>query len=169
MHGGAYTACSELVLDEVCDGKDNDCDGSIDEDWPLLGKPCSVGEGVCFSTGKYACPSLGTGNVVCNAPAKLGSVEVCDNKDNDCNGLVDESLTQTCTTACGTGTEICKAGVYVDCDAAPPQDEVCDNVDNDCNGVIDDIVPIPCKACQARDEGQRFEDERAHTAARALQ
>ena len=141
---GAYTGCSEQVFDELCDGKDNDCDGSIDEDWPLLAKVCSTGQGECLSVGKYVCPNLGTGEELCDAPAKAGVVETCDNKDNDCDGAIDEEVTQACSTTCGAGTESCDAGSFADCTATAPTDESCDNLDNDCNGVIDDIVPVAC-------------------------
>ena len=143
--GGVYLACSETVLDEICDAKDNDCDGEVDEDWPLLGKPCSVGEGACFSTGKYICPAFGTGTVACDAPAKLGSIETCDGKDNDCDGLTDEEVSQTCSTGCGTGTETCKDGKFINCDAPTAKTEVCNGVDDDCDGFIDNIVPVSCK------------------------
>jgi hypothetical protein len=74
---------------ERCDGIDNDGDEAIDEDWPARGEPCGdrAGVGTCVS-GVYACAPDG-GGLVCDG-AVLPSAEVCDGKDNDCDGVVDE-------------------------------------------------------------------------------
>lgn len=121
---------------EVCDGKDNDCNGKLD-DVADLGKACQEPSrlGVC-TDGVFACEN---NKLVCKQTVQL-SQEVCDNKDNDCNGLIDENLTQNCTTACGTGTQTCKAGQWSVCSAALPQLEVCDGKDNDCDGLVDEGV-----------------------------
>ena len=65
------------------------------------------------------------------------SAEVCDGKDNNCNGQVDENLTRPCSGQCGPGTQTCENGVWGPCSAREPSIEVCDGVDNDCDGVID--------------------------------
>ncbi len=64
--------------------------------------------------------------------------EVCDNRDNDCDGLTDEDLTRPCETACGTGQETCANGFWMGCTAPQPTEEVCDGQDNDCDGVTDE-------------------------------
>jgi hypothetical protein len=66
------------------------------------------------------------------------TAEKCDGVDNDCNGLVDDGLTQSCSTACGSGFETCTAGTWGGCTATQPTTEVCDGVDNDCDGTIDE-------------------------------
>ena len=73
---------------ETCDGKDNDCDGSFDEGLPD-GETCSItvnGVGSCAGIAFCQGP-LGWG---CSAPNP--EVEVCDFKDNDCDGLADEDF-----------------------------------------------------------------------------
>jgi len=73
---------------ERCDGVDNDGDTEVDESWPELGKVCG-GVGQCVA-GEYVCAEDGMG-VVCDGGGGL-TAEVCDGKDNDCDGLVDEGV-----------------------------------------------------------------------------
>ena len=79
---------------EACDGVDNDGDDAVDEDWPELGEPCGerAGVGECVG-GEYACADHGLG-VVCEG-AVIPSAEVCDWKDNNCDGVVDEGVLST--------------------------------------------------------------------------
>lgn len=67
--------------------------------------------------------------------------EICDGKDNDGDGQIDEGLSRPCSTACGQGYEVCRNGQWVDCSAPLPQPEICDGKDNDCDGQIDEEVP----------------------------
>jgi hypothetical protein len=82
--------------ESLCDGADNDCDGETDEQAkPTIGAACTdeaVGE--CKRTGVARCGPDPTGPTVCDvsaAPPRLPSHEACDGKDNDCDGVVDES------------------------------------------------------------------------------
>jgi hypothetical protein len=94
---GAWGECEGAVgpTDELCDDLDNDCDGSVDEDFTNKGQVCSVGQGICQATGQYVCTQDGCGTE-CNAIAGETSPEICDQLDNDCDGQVDED--GVCTT-----------------------------------------------------------------------
>ncbi len=70
----------------------------------------------------------------------VGSVEVCDGVDNDCDSSVDEDLG---TTSCGVGdcrrmVDACVNGSPGICVPAAPADEVCDGFDNDCDGLVNE-------------------------------
>ncbi|MEZ4369581.1 MAG: FG-GAP-like repeat-containing protein [Polyangiaceae bacterium] len=88
---------------EVCNGKDDDCDGQVDE----------------------------------NATS-----EVCNGKDDDCDGKIDEGLSRSCGSdvgECQSGTQTCSAGSWGACAGeVGPQTEACDELDNDCDGETDD-------------------------------
>ena len=118
---------------EICDGIDNDCNDLTDDELGTL----ACGKGVCFHT----VPSCLEGVAQQCDPFLEAAEEVCDGKDNDCNGLTDESLGST---TCGLGNcahtvPHCQDGEPVLCDplegAAP---ELCDGQDNNCNGLVDD-------------------------------
>ncbi|MDQ3337350.1 MAG: MopE-related protein [Myxococcota bacterium] len=81
-----------IQAETLCDGKDNDCDGAIDEGQPNLNQSCTNGQGECQTTGIFVCPTSMTGPAVCNAaPPGAGATETCDGKDNDCNGTIDDN------------------------------------------------------------------------------
>ena len=84
-----------------------------------------------------------------NAIVNNATQEVCDNIDNDCNGLIDDGLVRNCTGPCGAGTETCVAGAWQTCTTArQPTPEICNNIDDDCNGQIDDGLTRSCQtAC----------------------
>lgn len=89
----------DLVPESLCDGTDNDCDGAIDEGHPAKDTPCDDGaQGICRATGTYICdPMAPAGPVICEitAPGQPGNPETCDNRDEDCDGNVDEGDVQT--------------------------------------------------------------------------
>ncbi len=80
--------------DEVCNGVDDNCDGTVDEGFSV-GEPCTVGALACAASGVTVCSE--TGGIACNARPLPGLPETCDGTDEDCDGVVDNG----CTT-CGT-------------------------------------------------------------------
>ena len=104
---------------EVCNGLDDDCNGTID------GAFDADGDGfACGSDCNDADPAI-----------HPGAVETCNQIDDDCNGLVDDGLTDLDT----DGYSVCTG----DCNDANPSihpfaTELCNGIDEDCDGTVDD-------------------------------
>src|SRR3569623_2061959 len=84
--------------------------------------------------------------------------EVCDNLDNDCDGVVENAVSSHDCIAqapgtCAHGHSTCTAGSE-QCLPGTPTQEICDRQDNDCNGTTDDIAPLPCPASAPGDCGR---------------
>ena len=137
---GAWTGCEEQILPahELCDLVDNDCDGEVDEESWLEGFPCGPDTtvGQC-SYGRNSCVG---GELLC-IDAQYSQNEVCDDIDNDCDGIIDNDLERLCETECGMGIEFCSYGSWGGCTAPSPGIEYCDGVDNDCDGEVDENCP----------------------------
>jgi len=135
---------------EICDGKDNDCNGSIDDGTlPTIGDDCDNQIGEC-SGAKKQCVD---GAITCS---KRPKPEECNNLDDDCDGTPDDGDPGG-GAVCGTNTGECVAGAYR-CQAGQivcvgaigtvgGQQETCNNRDDDCDGEFDDNLTLgPCVA-----------------------
>ena len=114
MGGARCPAEPGAPVMELCDGLDNDCDGTVDEG--LGGGPCIVGRGACTREGFLACQM--DGEPVCIAEAGTPRYEVCNGLDDDCDGVTDERW-EALGDFCTAGVGACEAGGVVECDGRP--------------------------------------------------
>jgi peroxiredoxin len=152
---------------ELCNSIDDDGDGYIDEyNDPVLGVPRYKGQG-CYGIGecgigKVECKS-GTNIVDCwtnpGGSYEENTTEICDNLDNDCDGLQDDDFPyfdpilgenrytgQGCygIGECGIGKVECFNPFTASCWTNPGgsreenTSEVCNNLDDDCDGQTDE-------------------------------
>jgi len=140
---------------EMCDGLDNDCNGSPDFEVDVNDFEDDDGDGIVdLSCG-------GPRGIDCDdadASSGPGTAEACDGRDNDCDESIDEGVMNQAWFAdrdgdgygsnAGGGAIGCSAppgfvlngGDCNDDDPAfnPGATEVCDTFDNDCNGTADE-------------------------------
>ncbi|MBR56906.1 MAG: hypothetical protein CMH54_02485 [Myxococcales bacterium] len=137
---------------ESCDGLDNDCNGLVDDGLPSI----TCGEGICEVT----VPSCTGGVPVTCTPDMTNTLpEKCDGADNNCNGEVDEGLDGAGpVSACDGGIGVCGTTAATRCVGAswvcdvsalgdlyePTGETLCDNLDNNCDGRVDEEINQAC-------------------------
>jgi hypothetical protein len=186
MQSGGELACGNDCDDgrsginpgapDGCGGGDEDCDTMIDEepDSTFFRDQDSDNYGVDTDT-LLACSQppgyVARGGDCSDDPfadpdanrVNPGATEVCDSRDNDCDGGIDEMLTCECMPpgieeACGfdptldgigicrLGTHMCRPeGSWTMCaGATPPRTEACNLADDDCDGATDEGTLVTC-------------------------
>jgi hypothetical protein len=170
--GCEYTCTQSNGGVEICDGQDNDCNGTLDDNNPEGGQPCNdycpnmTCTGVC-TPGNTVCVA---GSLVC-VPGNGPQLEVCNGIDDNCDGTPDDGFDLTsdphncgmCGNDCtgqfpnGLGTCVNSACVLLACNDGfkdydpnspgceqcpvwPTSTEVCNGKDDDCDGVKDNGV-----------------------------
>jgi hypothetical protein len=159
--------CTQTVFptSEVCDGLDNDCDGTADDgltasfyDGPAGTKDvgvCHAGVKEC----KFDASATHPGTVVpltVTSPEVTPSPEQCNGLDDDCNGAIDDGVqarscydlpgngctqqpdgSYSCKGTCKPGTQACVNGAYGPCqgEVLPARDLCEPETDGNCNGV----------------------------------
>jgi alpha-tubulin suppressor-like RCC1 family protein len=164
-----YAKCSE----EICDGKDNDCDGIVDNGVLLVFMKDKDNDGYSDGVSQLACtlpsPNFKPVNEIlgydCNdddPQIYSGKPEVCDGKDNDCDGIVDNGVLLVfmkdkdrdgysdgvSQLSCALPSPDFKPANEIlgyDCNDEDPEiysgkSEICDYKDNDCDGLVDEGV-----------------------------
>jgi fibro-slime domain-containing protein len=153
--GSTATTCVPVKTPTVedCNGQDDDCDGTTDEN---VLEPCGgcddagcqdPNEGMC-AQGQQTCSN----GVWGSCEGEIGPTgESCNGQDDDCDGETDEGIVGVGCGICGDGSYYCVDGAAECCasldidgnciDVQVPTIESCNAFDDDCDGETDEEIP----------------------------
>lgn len=148
-HDGDCDENSEKVFPgaaEICNGKDDNCNGQVDENAPaVMLWPDTDGDGyyaTATGTPVIGCADLKgyaalPGDCAPTDPAiHPGVKEICNGKDDNCDGRIDERVRPQCGTGgCARESTTCDPA---DCTPGSPRPEECNFFDDNCDGEIDE-------------------------------
>ena len=143
---------------EVCNGQDEDCDGSIDE-----GTSCVDDDADGYTELAGDCDDT-------SGTVRPGAPEVADGVDQDCDGLVDEGTSAWdddgdcyCESGSCQGSDSTACGSVQpgDCDDAnvsvsPGALESCNSIDDDCDTLVDESDAIDATAWYTDADGDGY-------------
>jgi hypothetical protein len=140
---------------EICNRKDDNCDGAVDEDAPpVMLWPDADGDG--YYATRAGTPKVGCGAVPgyavlpgdCNDNDETtypSAPEICNLKDDNCDNRVDERVRPQCGLGwCVRNSLTCD---LANCTPAEPQPELCNLIDDDCDGDVDEGSCAPGMIC----------------------
>jgi MYXO-CTERM domain-containing protein len=186
-NGCEYRCIKTANDDSSCNRQDNDCDGKVDEDVDLSSDAANCG--LCNQKCIFAHASAGgvcqnksctlddtkcdegfinadgkpTTGCEYKCPIQPATDEVCNALDDDCDGKIDENITNAADSRidvdCGSTVGECELGKTTCVSGSPqctgsvtPVPEICDNKDNNCDNTNDDGFDLQtdlgnCGAC----------------------
>jgi hypothetical protein len=147
---------------EVCNGKDDDCDGNVDPNGATGctlryadgdGDGAGLGDPVCACAAVFPFTALSGGDCNDADPAvRPGQLETCNGKDDDCDGNVDEPGAVGCATwlldADQDGYGVLASSVC----ACAPQGDYTAVVAGDCNDGDASVLPATVEQCNGKDD-----------------
>ncbi len=130
-----FAGCVGRIQDARNVGEDGSAVDDVtiaDPDTGTDARPADSNVPLDAATDRYVAPS-DTNNCV-------PGVEVCNGRDDDCDGAIDEDLgASNCGTgACARMQLNCMNGATQTCTPGAPAAESCNGIDDDCDGMVDD-------------------------------
>ena len=178
-NGCEYTCPVNPPTVETCNGKDDDCNGQVDDsltppnNFCVQTSVCAGSRPVCCAADGWICNYVSVNNKIevsnvkmCAGGQMAGTLAFsemrCDAFDGNCNGQSDESFVNL-GKQCFVGQGACRGSSNFICDPnnalqllcpamadnSKAADEACDDIDNDCDGAVDEPTDGP-NMCMGR-------------------